>query len=72
MERYANQHGRSGVLAYEIGPEAIEVKFANGEVYRYSYRSAGRERVERMKALARAGRGLSTFISRHVRDDYER
>jgi hypothetical protein len=25
-----------------------------------------------MKALAQAGRGLSTFVSQHVRDNYER
>ncbi|MEW6707680.1 MAG: hypothetical protein AB1430_22780 [Pseudomonadota bacterium] len=73
MKRYGNRHGRSGVRAYEIGADSIAVQFAGSdEVYRYSYRSAGRERVEHMKALAEAGRGLSTFIARHVRNDYER
>lgn len=72
MKRYGNRHGRSGVTAYEIGPDSISVKFVNGDVYRYTYRSAGRAQVERMKALAESGQGLSTFISRHVRDAYER
>lgn len=72
MKRYGNRHGHSGVLAYEIGPDSIEVKFVNGEVYRYTYGSAGRTKVEQMKALAESGQGLSAFISRHVRGAYER
>jgi hypothetical protein len=72
MKRYRNLDGHSGVLAYDILPEAIAVKFSGGDVYDYTYGSTGRVRVETMKALAEAGRGLSTFISRHVRDDYER
>ncbi len=72
MKRYRNLAGHSGVVAYDIGPEAIAVKFAGGEVYDYTYRATGRDRVEKMKALAGAGRGLATFIARHVRDEYER
>ena len=72
MKRYGNRHGRSGVLAYEIGPDSISVRFVNGDVYRYTYRSAGRARVEQMKVLAESGQGLSSFISRHARNAYER
>ena len=71
MKRYRNLEGHSGVVAYDIGPEAIAVKFSGGDTYDYTYRATGRARVETMKALAEAGRGLSTFISRYVRDDYE-
>lgn len=72
MQQYGNRQGHSGVLAYEIGHDSIAVKFANGHVYQYTYRSAGLASVEQMKVLARAGRGLSTFISQHVRNAYER
>jgi len=73
MQRYANLSGDSGVAAYGIAPDAILVRFRDGDrVYRYSHRSAGREAVEEMKRLARAGHGLSTFISRHAWDLYER
>jgi hypothetical protein len=70
MERYLNLAGNSGVLEYEIGDEWIRIRFRNGAVYRYTYGSAGRAGIERMKDLARAGRGLSTFVSTTVRDHY--
>lgn len=36
----------------------------------YTYQSAGRANIERMKLLAASGRGLSTFISTTVRKLY--
>jgi hypothetical protein len=72
MTRYANRKGDSGVVAYEIGDEAIAVEFTGGDIYLYSYRSAGKKRVETMKKLARKGEGLSTFISREVKELFER
>ncbi len=72
MERYRNLDGNAGVLAYDIGERAIAVQFRNGKVYDYTDASAGRCNVEQMKRLARAGRGLSTFISQHVHDAYAR
>jgi hypothetical protein len=71
MERYRNLSGTSGVVAYRIADEAIVVRFTDGGTYVYSYASAGEGNVEEMKRLARAGRGLSTFISRNVQDAYE-
>jgi hypothetical protein len=62
MEPYKNRDGNSGVLAYEIRPDAIRVWFA-AAAYEYTYGSAGRDAVEMMKKLAIAGRGLSTYIS---------
>jgi hypothetical protein len=70
MKRYRNLEGHSGVLAYDIRADAIAVKFAGGDVYNYTYARPGRTHVEEMKRLALAGRGLSTYISRHVREDY--
>jgi hypothetical protein len=70
MKQYGRLSGESGVLAYRLAPQAIAVKFVEGKVYTYTYASTGRERVEQMKLLARAGRGLSTYISKYVGDDY--
>lgn len=70
MQPYLRLAGDSGVVAYDIKPRSIDVEFVDGMVYTYSWTSTGRERVERMKLLARAGRGLSTYISQHVREAY--
>ncbi|NDK39484.1 hypothetical protein DT603_11585 [Pseudoxanthomonas gei] len=73
MERYGNLAGDSGVVAYAITARSILVKFAGSDrLYEYSHASAGKAHVETMKRLAQAGRGLSTYISRHVADDYVR
>lgn len=71
MRRYLRLSGESGVVAYAIHPESIDVEFVDGRVYTYSYASADRERIEQMKLLAKAGHGLSTYISKYVHDDYE-
>ncbi|HEY0065389.1 MAG TPA: hypothetical protein VGC21_24950 [Telluria sp.] len=70
MQRYRRLSGSSGVLAYAIKEEAIDVQFVDGAVYTYSYASAGREHVEQMKRLAQSGQGLSTYISQHVGSAY--
>ena len=56
---------------YEIEDTAIIVQFVHGAKYKYSYASAGKENVEEMKRLAISGKGLSTYISQHVKDRYE-
>lgn len=71
MQPYGNLSGGSGVKAYEIGRDFIRVQFVDDRIYRYSYTSAGRGRIEQMKRLAASGKGLSTYISQHVRDAYE-
>jgi hypothetical protein len=72
MKRYLNLSGDSGVVAYELSPDAIKVKFRGSErVYVYSRASAGAAHVARMKRLAEVGKGLSTYISQHVHDRYE-
>jgi hypothetical protein len=72
MQRYKNLGGESGVVAYDIDAGQIIVQFKNGDRYLYTEDSAGAANVARMQALAKAGRGLSTFISQHVHDRYER
>ena len=72
MERYQNLSADSGVDAYECGPDWIKVRFRNGPTYVYDSVKPGAEHVARMQELARAGRGLSTYISRHVQKEYSR
>jgi hypothetical protein len=72
MQRYQNRNRESGVVAYDIDAGAITVEFKSGERYLYTEDSAGAENIARMQQLARAGRGLSTYISRHVHDRYAR
>lgn len=71
-ERYKNLAGNSGVLSYKIGADFVMVKFIDHKSYTYSYKSAGKEHVEKMKSLAREGKGLAGYITRNVRDLYDR
>lgn len=65
MQPYANQSGTSGVLAFEIRPRAIVVQFKGGRNYLYTNASAGAAAIKTMHALARAGKGLSAFVTQH-------
>ena len=69
--KYRNIKGDSGVTAYEAGADSIKVVF-NNTVYLYTYNNPGKKHVEKMKELAKDGRGLSTYISRNVKDKYEK
>ena len=60
MIPYANLHGGSGVLGYELEPSSLVVTFRGGGRYRYSGSDAAR-----MSQLAQSGRGLNTFINVH-------
>jgi len=71
MQKYANLSGNSGVVGFEIYPTSIDVKFIkSNRIYKYSYSSAGKQHVEKMKILALSGKGLSGYISQNVRDDF--
>lgn len=72
MQPYQNRAGTSGISAYEIAAEAVTIQYSDGDVYEYTYASAGQENVERMKELARAGQGLNTFINANVRKRFAR
>ncbi|MED5621218.1 hypothetical protein [Ideonella sp. BN130291] len=61
----------TGVIACAIADDAICVQFRNGVGYVYSYACPGRVEVEQMKMLARAGTGLTTFISQQIQRRYE-
>ena len=68
MLPYGNRAGKSGIVAYQIGAESIEVEFSSGWIYLFNYETPGALRVERMKELAQSGRGLATFISKYVKE----
>lgn len=71
MTYYSDIDGDSGVLAYEIGIDYIDVQFkGTSKIYRYSYQSADRENVETMKELAQSGNGLNSFINKNVKYRY--
>lgn len=55
----------SGVRGYETGKDFIKVYFQNNACYTYSYSSAGKKVVDKMKKLALQQLGLSTYISQH-------
>ena len=68
MTPYTNSSGKSGIVGFEIKREAILVEFRHGGKYLYDYETTGRGHVEDMKVLALEGRGLASYINRHVRD----
>lgn len=70
MERYKNLGGDSGVAFYEIGSESITVQFTTCASYLYTYGSAGRHHIEKMKELAIAGHGLNSYIKKYVNRGY--
>jgi hypothetical protein len=72
MEQYKhNNSGTHGVEFYEIENDDIIVQYIDGRIYRYTYASAGKEHIEKMKELAIAGAGLTTYINQYVKDMYE-
>jgi len=70
MNTYGNVAGNSGVYAYALGKDYIDVEFNSGRTYRYNREVTGRRNVRIMKRLAKAGQGLCRFITANVRNDY--
>jgi len=71
MQKYANIDGDSGVSSFEIYESSIVVKFkGTSRTYKYSYQSAGRHHVEKMKSLALSGNGLNAYINNYVKFKY--
>lgn len=72
LKDYRNISGGSSVKRYRIDVHSITVQFQNGEMFEYSYASAGRRHVETMKLLAQAGWGLGSYIDQVVKYGYAR
>ena len=69
---YKNLGGASKVLRYEITKDVVTIEFKNNSVYNYSNQSVGMDNIAKMKTLAVAGKGLSTFIEAGLKDRYMR
>ena len=61
----------AGVLNYEVVGRAIILEFADHR-YRYVYDeiSPGAVHVRAMIQLAMRGKGLTTYVNQHVRENY--
>lgn len=70
MVPYANLSGNSPIIGYEMGDDFIRIFFKGNSIYLYNYNKPGSVRVEKMKSLATAGKGLSAFITRSVGKDF--
>ena len=71
MTRYNSADSNAGVIAFETGRDFIKIMFRDGSVYLYTAQSTGATAIARMKALAKEGVGLTTYINQHVRDRYQ-
>lgn len=73
MEEYKNLSGNSGVEKFLVGADFIKIRFKNmAKIYVYSHTKPGATHVEKMKELAEAGRGLSTYVSQKIKKNYYR
>lgn len=70
FQPYRKVHAASGVVAYAFDNDAMHIQFRNGDVYVYTPAATGRLHLKVMRQLARAGAGLSTYISRQIRNRY--
>ncbi|MFL1874727.1 hypothetical protein ACIKT0_05815 [Hansschlegelia beijingensis] len=69
---YEDRSGASGVVAYALGEDFIDLWFRDGGGYRYDATAPGPEHVAAMTRLAAAGEGLATYVNQHVRANYAR
>ena len=59
------------MVAYKLGSGSIQIQFVGSrDIYLYDSQSPGPAAVAEMQRLAESGRGLATYISRHVRANY--
>ena len=63
--------GNSGVSGYEFRGNNIIWRFKDGRTYLYSYKKPGKFHVENMRRLAESGKGLTTYVNKNVRDNYD-
>jgi hypothetical protein len=74
VKRYRNLSNEAGVRAYAYGRGWIRIQFVRGGTYEYTSRGVGQANLRKMKRLADAGEGLTTFINQHpdVKNGYAR
>lgn len=71
VQPYKSNNRNTGVIAYEIADNSISLRFRDGSIYLYTVKSTGKKHISQMKALAKEGAGLTTYVNQHVRDEYE-
>jgi len=72
FKAYKDLSGHGGITAYQFVPNGIILQFKHRELYLYDDSRPGKNHVEQMKALAKKGRGLTTYVNQHVRENYKR
>jgi hypothetical protein len=70
MQPYKNEKG--GITAFEIGNDWMIILFNDGRKYLYSHIKPGEKYLEAMKKLALQNEGLTSYINKHVRKNYEK
>jgi hypothetical protein len=68
---YKSGNPNAGVLNYEVAGRAIILEFGDHR-FRYVYDevSPGAAHVRAMIRLAKLGKGLTTYVNQHVRENY--
>ncbi|MCK9618029.1 MAG: hypothetical protein M0R21_09375 [Lentimicrobiaceae bacterium] len=75
MEIYKNLSGNSGITHYEIGEDYIDVKFIdNPTIYFYCNKKISKAHINKMKDLAKKGKGLCTYIAQNpeIKDNFSK
>ena len=63
IEHYMSRTGRSSLVrGFTIGDDYITVHLTDNTISTYTYASAGKDAVERMKQYARNQSGLNSYI----------
>jgi len=69
---YKNAGGKSDVFRYSVEQDAVNIRFTNQSVFRYTNQSASPEAIAKMKELALAGKGLGTYIKSNLQGKHQR
>lgn len=68
---YKSENPNAGVQNYELVKGGIILEFADRDFrYVYNAEKPGAHHVAEMIRLARSGRGLTTYVNKHIRDNY--
>lgn len=71
FKKYADINDSSRINAYKIGPTYIKVQFVSGNIYMYTFKSAGEDHVKNMWEIAEAGNGLNGYINQFCKETYD-
>jgi hypothetical protein len=69
--QYKRDNPNAGILNYEITHNGIILEFEDRK-HRYLYNAdkPGPQHLQEMLRLASEGRGLTTYVNQHVRENY--